>query len=92
MAQRLAAQNLTRGAGTAGVLGTRAKLSPGSHTLRAHYRGDTNWTAGDSANVTLTSSSFTLLVSPTPVPVTAGTVGSATVLITPNAAFQGPWR
>jgi hypothetical protein len=40
----------------------------------------------------LTSSSFTLLVSPTPVPVTAGTAGSATVLITPNAAFQGPWR
>src|SRR5215469_13513737 len=88
-AQRLAAQNLTRGAGTAGVLGTRAKLSPGSHTLHAHYRGDTNWTAGDSANVTLTSLSFTLLVSPTPVPVTAGTAGSATVLITPNGGFSG---
>jgi hypothetical protein len=88
-AQLLAVQNLTRGAGTAAVLGTRAKLSPGSHTLHAHYRGDTNWTAGDSANVALTSSSFTLLVSPTPVPVTAGAAASATVLITPNGGFSG---
>ena len=88
-AQLLAVQNLTRGAGTAAALGTRAKLSPGSHTLHAHYRGDANWTAGDSANVALTSSSFTLLVSPTPVAVTAGTAGSATVLITPNGGFSG---
>ena len=61
-AQLLAAQNLMRGAGGVAVLGTRAKLSPGSHTLHAHYDGDTNWAAGDSPNVTLVSSSFTLLV------------------------------
>jgi len=88
-AQLLAAQNLTRGAGSAPVLGARAKLSPGSHTLHAHYDGDTNWAAGDSPNVTLVSSSFTLLVSPTAVPVTAGAPGNATVVITPNGGFSG---
>ena len=40
-------------------------------------------------NVTLASSSFTLLVSPTAVPVTAGAPGNATVLITPNGGFSG---
>jgi hypothetical protein len=88
-AQLLAAQNLTRGAGSVALLGTRRKLSPGSHTLHAHYGGDTNWAAGDSPNVTLVSSSFTLLVSPTAVPVTAGAPGNATVLITPNGGFSG---
>jgi hypothetical protein len=88
-AQLLAAQNPTRGAGSVAVLGTHGKLSPGSHTLHAHYDGDVNWAAGDSPNVTLVSSSFTLLVSPTAVPVTAGALGNATVLITPNGGFSG---
>jgi hypothetical protein len=87
--QLLAAQNLTRGAGSVAVSGVRAKLAPGSHTLHVHYDGDTNWAAGDSPTVTLTSSSFALLVSPTPVPVTAGAPGNATVLITPNGGFSG---
>ena len=88
-AQLLAAQDPTRGTGSAAVFATRAKLSPGSHTLHVHYDGDTNWAAADSPNVTLASSSFTLLVSPTSVPVTAGSPGSATVLITPNGGFSG---
>lgn len=89
MAQLLATQNLTRGAGNVAVFGTRVKVSPGSHSLHAHYRGDTNWAAGDSATVTLASSSFTLMVSPIPVPVAAGSAGSATVIITPSGGFAG---
>src|SRR5262249_1069895 len=41
------------------------------------------------SNATLVSSSFTLLVSPTAVPVTAGAPGNATVVITPNGGFSG---
>ena len=58
----------TRNAQWHGGSNKRHRHADRSSLHHAHYRGDTNWTAGDSANVTLTSSSFTLLVSPTPVP------------------------
>src|SRR5262252_310846 len=41
------------------------------------------------SQTTLQTSSFTLLVSPTAVPVTTGAPGNATVLITPNGGFSG---
>lgn len=88
-AQILTAQNLTAGAGGLAVYATRVKMSPGSHSLYAHYRGDTNWQAANSQPVPLASATYSLAVSPNPMIVTAGTAGSSTVTITPSGGFTG---
>jgi subtilase family serine protease len=88
-AQMLMMQNLTAGAGGLAVYATRMKMSPGTHSIYAHYRGDTNWQAANSQPVPLTSANYTLSVSPNPMIVTAGTTGSGTVTITPSGGFTG---
>ena len=88
-AQLLTAQNLTAGAGNIAVFATRLKLAAGTHTLHSHYRGDLNWQAADSPTATVTVSDFSLLITPDPFAFAAGTVGTATVTITPAGNFSG---
>lgn len=84
----LTAQRLTAGAGNIAVYGSRLTFSPGKHSIHAHYRGDNNWQAADSASTPLVSSDFTITVQPQ-IPITAGSPGSATVTITPIGGFSG---
>ena len=88
-AQLLTAQNLTSGPGGTSVYATRVKLAPGSHSLYAHYRGDTNWQPADSTPVPLVSSSFTVSVSPAIIGIAAGSPGTGTVTVTPSGGFSG---
>jgi len=87
--QLLTAQRLTAGPGATSVYGARFAFASGAHTIYAHYRGDTNWLARDSANVTLAASTFSLGVTPGTIPVSAGSAGSGTVTITPSGSFTG---
>jgi hypothetical protein len=88
--QLLTMQSLTAGPGNIGVYGMRTKLAAGTHTLKAHYRGDNNWLPMDSPNLTLTAAGdFTVGISPDPMTMTAGSSGSATVTITPTGGFTG---
>jgi hypothetical protein len=64
------------------------KMSAGSHSLYAHYRGDTNWQAANSQPVPLQSGTYSIAVT-NPMIVTAGTNGSGTVTITPSGGFTG---
>lgn len=87
--QLLTVQQLTAGAGGISVYSARLKLLPGTHSLYVHYRGDTNWQAGNSAAVPLVASTFSVGVSPNPIPMAAGSAGSGTVTITPSGGFTG---
>jgi hypothetical protein len=87
--QLLSVQVLTVGGGNVAVFALRAKLAPGSHSLHAHYRGDTNWLGADSPAVALTSSDFAVSVSPNSVLVSGGSTGSASVSIAPTGGFTG---
>jgi hypothetical protein len=87
--QLLSVQMLTVGGGNVAVFALRTKLPPGSHSLHAHYRGDTNWLGADSAAVALSSSDFTVSVSPNPLLVSGGSAGSATVSVAPAGGFTG---
>lgn len=88
-AKMLIAQTLTAGPGGTSVSGARLQLTPGSHSLYAHYRGDTNWQSANSATMQIAPPSFSLSVSPLPVAFAAGSVGSGTVTITPSGGFTG---
>ena len=88
----LTVQNLTAGGASTSVYGLRAKLAAGTHTLKAHYRGDNNWQAADSASVTVVSAAtgdFALTFAPNTVPFAAGSSGSTTATITPSGGFTG---
>ena len=87
--QVLTVQQLTAGAGGVSVYSARLKLLPGTHSLHVHYRGDTNWQAGDSTAVQLVASSFSVSVSPNPIAMAAGNPGSGMVTITPSGGFSG---
>jgi Pro-kumamolisin, activation domain/Bacterial Ig-like domain (group 3) len=87
--QLLSTQMLTVGGGNVAVFALRTKLALGSHSLHAHYRGDTNWLAADSATVAVTSSDFAVGVAPNPILVAGGSPGLATVTITPSGGFTG---
>ena len=87
--QLLSTQMLTVGGGNVAVFALRTKLALGSHSLHAHYRGDSNWLAADSATVAVTSSDFAVSVSPNPVIVAGGSAGSATVTVAPVGGFTG---
>ncbi len=89
--QLLKVASLTAGAGNIGVYGLRTKLAVGTHTLQAHYRGDNNWVAVDSASISVSlAGDFTVDVSPDQVVFTAGSPGSTTVTVTPTGGFTGP--
>jgi hypothetical protein len=88
-AKMLIAQTLTAGPGGTSISGARLQLTPGSHSLYAHYRGDTNWQSANSATMQIAPPSFSLSVSPNPVAFAAGGVGSGTVTITPSGGFTG---
>jgi len=88
-AQVLTVQTLTAGTGGSSVSGIRLKLPPGTHSLFAHYRGDTNWQAGNSANVSLVAATFVVSISPATIGLSAGSPGTATVTITPSGGFTG---
>jgi len=88
-AQLLTAQTLTVGAGNVSVNGLRTKFAAGMHVLHAHYRGDNNWQAQDSANVTVTAADFAMSVGPGAVPIAAGSPMSATLTLTPAGGFTG---
>lgn len=87
--QLLITQALTAGAGGISVSGARLKFASGTHSLSAHYRGDTNWLAGNSTAVPLVTSSFTISVSPSVIGMLAGSAGTGTVTITPSGGFSG---
>ena len=87
--QLLIAQPLTAGPGGISVSGVRIKLAQGTHSLYAHYRGDTNWQPANSASVPLAAPTFTLSVSPNPLAFAAGSPGSGTVTVTPSGGFTG---
>ncbi len=87
--QLLTAQSLTVGAGNVSVFAIRAKFAPGAHSLKAHYRGDNNWQAADSASQVLNAGDFSVSVTPNPVSFVAGSAGAATVTITPIGGFTG---
>ena len=86
-AQLLGTWQLTPGAAGAAVAGARLRLAEGTHAIYTHYRGDTNWQAGDSANES--APSFTVSASPNPLTFKGGTSGSATVTVTPAGGFTG---
>jgi Pro-kumamolisin, activation domain/Bacterial Ig-like domain (group 3) len=88
--QLVKVQSLTAGAGNIGMYGLRTKLARGTHILKAHYRGDSNWLAADSASISLSlTGDFTLDVSPDPVVFAAGSPGSTTMTVTPTGGFTG---
>ena len=88
-AQLITAQNLTVGAGNISVFAIRQTFAPGVHSLKAHYRGDNNWLAADSASQPMTAGDFSVSVSPNPVAFVAGSAGMATVTITASGGFTG---
>jgi large repetitive protein len=88
-AQLLTAQTLTSGPGGSSVSGIRLKLASGTHSLFAHYRGDTNWQAANSASVSLVAATFAVSISPTLIGLAAGNAGTATVTVTPSGGFAG---
>ena len=88
-AQLLTTQALATGPGGASVSGARMRLAAGTHSLYAHYGGDTNWQAATSASVPLQAATFTLSISPTSVSFNAGTSISGTVTVTPAGSFTG---
>jgi hypothetical protein len=91
-AQLLATQSLTVGAAHIGTYGLRTKLPIGSNSISVQYLGDTNWLPGNSASVTINSTQsadFTVTESPSPLPVTSGSAGSATITVTPSGGFTG---
>lgn len=85
----IASQMLTAGPGGVSVSGARVTLGAGSHSLSAHYLGDTNWQAAISAPLQTGSPSFAVTVSPNPLPFAAGTAGSGALTITPSGGFTG---
>ena len=87
--QLLSAQPLTPGPGGTSVYATRLKLTAGSHSLYAHYRGDTNWQSANSATVPLAASTFTLSASPATIGLSAGNAGSSTITVNPAGGFAG---
>jgi hypothetical protein len=88
-ARMLIAQTLTAGPGASSVSGARLPLTPGSHSLYAHYRGDTNWQSANSPTIQIAPPSFSLSISANPLLFAAGSNGSATVTITPSGGFSG---
>jgi Bacterial Ig-like domain (group 3) len=64
-------------------------LKPGSHSLYAHYRGDTNWQSANSTTKQIAPPSFSVSVSPNPLAFAAGKNGNGTVTITPSGGFAG---
>jgi large repetitive protein len=88
-AQMLIAQTLTAGPSGASVSGARLQLKPGSHSLYAHYRGDTNWQSANSTTMQIAPPSFSVSVSPNPLAFAAGKNGNGTVTITPSGGFTG---
>ena len=87
--QLITAQSLTVGAGNVSVFAIRKRFAPGAHSLKAHYRGDNNWQAMDSASQGMNAGDFSVSVSPNPVAFVAGSAGAATVTITPSGGFTG---
>jgi len=88
-AQLLSVQSVMTGSAALSISAVRQKLAPGTHTLYAHYRGDTNWQAATSANVALQAAAFTLSLSPTSVAFNAGSSVSGTVTATGTGGFSG---
>lgn len=86
-AQLLRVLQLTPGAAGASVAGTRVQLSSGTHTLHAHYRGDNNWQATDSANQGVAG--FQLSLNPNAVSFKGGSPGTTNVTVTPTGGFTG---
>jgi hypothetical protein len=88
-AQLLLAQPLTSGPGGVSVYAARVKLAPGSHSLYAHYRGDTNWQSANSAAVPTQVGTFSVSISEGTIGIIAGSPANATVTITPSGGFSG---
>jgi hypothetical protein len=86
-AQLLTTLQLTPGAAGASVAGTRVRLASGTHSLHAHYRGDNNWWAGDSASAG--APSYVLSFASDPLSFKGGKMGTTTVLVTPGGGFTG---
>ena len=85
--QLLAMLQLTGGPSGASLAGARVRLVNGIHSLHAHYRGDNNWSAADSA--TTGAPSFALSRTPALVSFKGGSPGTATVTVTPSGGFTG---
>lgn len=79
---------LTAGAGRVAVSATRLSFAPGTHSLKYHYSGDTNWLATDSNVTPLASGDFSLSISPSPISLTAGSPGSGVLTVTPSGGFN----
>ena len=86
-AQLLTTLQLTPGAAGASVAGTRMRLASGTHSLHVHYRGDNNWQAGNSASAG--APSYALSFAPDPMNFKGGSVGTATIMVTPAGGFTG---
>ena len=85
--QLLGVLQLTSGPGGASLAGARVRLVNGIHSLHAHYRGDNNWSAADSASAG--APSFALSEAPTLVSFKGGSPGTATITVTPSGGFTG---
>jgi hypothetical protein len=81
----------TNGFLTGNVAGPGYDLSTGLGSVNAANLASAwkNVVAGSRVKAQQVTGSFTLAVSPTPVPIAAGSPGSATVIITPNGGFAG---
>ena len=88
-AQLLTVQSLSTGPAATSISSARLKLASGAHTLSVHYRGDTNWQAATSANVSLQAAGFMLSLSPTNIAFNAGSSVTGTVTVTGSGGFTG---
>jgi hypothetical protein len=88
-AQIISVQSLTAGAGNVAVFALRSQFSGGTHVLHTHYRGDNNWQPADSPNVSLTTSDFSVAITPNPLQIAGGSAGTATITVTPLSGFTG---
>ncbi len=78
----LGTSNLTNGVATF----TSSTIPAGSHSITASYSGDINYLVSASASAALTiSPDFTVGVSPTTTTMMAGSTGTATLTVTPQA-------
>ncbi|HWY09489.1 MAG TPA: Ig-like domain repeat protein [Candidatus Acidoferrales bacterium] len=85
--QLLTTLRLTPGAAGASVAGTRARLAAGTHSLHAHYGGDNNWQAADSASAGVPSYALSFVTDP--LSFKGGSMGTASVVVTPTGGFTG---
>jgi len=85
--QLLTTLQLTPGAAGASVAGARVRLAGGTHSLHVHYRGDNNWQAADSA--IMGAPSYSLSLVPDPMSFKGGSMGTATIQVTPTGGFTG---